>query len=343
MRVVIFLMPMIQMTIFGFAISTEVRGIRLAVQRAPSDELAAEIERRSFASTWFVPATVTGNDAFQWVQAGQADVVLVVPPNGLTRAFARGEGQVQILLDATNVVRAQSSENYIKSIIARVAAERIEAPPSPLSFDIRILYNPSMVSSVFMVPGVMSLILCVVTVLLTSMSIARELEIGTMETIISAPVSKTEVLLGKTIPYVVLGMLDMPLVIAAAVFLFDVPMRGQLPELAAAGFVFIVSTVSIGTLISAFAKTQQQAMMGGFIFLFIATLLSGFMFPIDNLPAPLLVVTWLNPLTYFVDLLRNIMLKGGEPTVFWTNLAVLAGLGSVAGALAYRRFRSTLQ
>lgn len=165
---------------------------------------------------------------FQWIQSGQADAVLIAPPGGLPRSIAREGGQVQLLLDASNVVRAQGVENYMHSILTEVTGSVSRDGPQLLAMDVRVLYNPSMASTVFMVPGVMSLILCVVTILLTSMSLAREKEMGTFEMIISAPVTITEILLGKTLPYIVLGMLDIPLIMSIAVFVFGVPMRGHI-------------------------------------------------------------------------------------------------------------------
>ncbi len=342
MRIVLFLLPMVQMIVFGLAISNDVKNVRLAARFEPNDRLSQQLYERSIASGWFIPAKPTGDDPFTWIQADQADAVIVSPAEGLTRSIERGDGQVQLLVDATNVIRAQGVENYMQSLVAEVTQEYRPYKARSLQLDVRILYNPSMESTVFMVPGVMSLILCVVTILLTSMSLAREKEMGTFETIISAPVSTPEVLLGKTIPYIVLGMLDIPLIMAVASFLFGVPMRGSLWVTAFAGFVFICTTVAIGTLISTFSKSQQQAMMGGFIFLFVATLLSGIMFPLENMPLPMLAIAHLNPLKYFVVLLRNIMLKGGDAQVVWANVSALLIMCVIAVTIAFRRFKPTL-
>lgn len=342
MRIVLFLLPMVQMIVFGLAISNDVKNVRLAAQFKPNDRLSQELYERSIASGWFIPAKVTGEDPFGWIQTDQADAVIVAPADGLARSIEREDAKLQLLVNATNVVRAQGVESYMQSLLAEVTQQYRPSKDRALQLDVRILYNPSMESTVFMVPGVMSLILCVVTILLTSMSLAREKEMGTFETIISAPVSTSEVLLGKTIPYVVLGMFDIPLIMAVASFLFGVPMRGSLWVTAFAGFVFVCTTVAIGTLISTLSKSQQQAMMGGFIFLFVATLLSGIMFPLENMPLPMLFVAHLNPLKYFVVLLRNIMLKGGDPHVVWINVSALSTMCLIAVTVAFRRFKPTL-
>jgi ABC-2 type transport system permease protein len=212
----------------------------------------------------------------------------------------------------------------MQSIINEVLHDEFHiALTTPIIFDVRILYNPALESAIFMVPGTMAMILCIVTILLTSMSIAKEKEMGTFEMIISAPVKTWEVLLGKTIPFIIIGMINAVSIFMLAILVFKVPMKGHFWQLGIATFSFIVTTVSIGTLISTFAKNQQQAMMGGFIFLFLSNLLAGVMFPIDNMPIIMKAFAYMNPMTYFVKLLRNIMLKGGSPEIVWTFVGVL--------------------
>jgi len=178
--------------------------------------------------------------------------------------------------------------------------------------------------------------------ILTSMAITREKELGTFETLISAPVTKSEILLGKTLPYVLIGMVDVPLILAVGIFYFGVPMRGAIWEIALASLIFVCTMVSIGTLISTFARNQQQAMLGGFIFLFPAIQLSGIMAPLDNIPLIFKAVAHLDPIMYYVLLLRNIMLKGGSPPVVWTHIGAMGALCALCMTVAYRRFHQTL-
>jgi len=341
MRVVLFLMPVIQMSIFGLALSNEVRNIRFAVAAAPDDTLAQQLRERAVASGWFRLVHADG-DPYRLVRSGRAEAVFIVPPGGLTRAVERGGARAQLLVDAANAVRARSVENYVQRILRRVLAEEGRGRPQALAFDVRVLYNPSMETAVYLVPGVLCMILCVLTIILTSMSLAREKEMGTFETLIAAPVSDWEILLGKTLPYIFLGMLDVPLVLAVAVFAFKVPLVGPVWQLGLASLAFVACTVSIGTLISTFAKNQQQAMMGGFLFMFPAIQLSGVMAPLENIPELIKPIIYLNPLQYFVTLLRTIMLKGGAPAVFWPNLLALVAMAGVSIALSVRRFRQTL-
>ena len=281
------------------------------------------------------------NDPYALIQSGKADAVLVAPSGGFTKAMGRGKARLQFLVDASNASKARIIEAYAVSIIKQFAARGSPAGGG-VSLDVRLLYNPSMKSSIFLVPGVMCMILCLLTIILTSMSMAKEKEIGTFEMIISAPLGIGEILLGKTIPYILLGIADTFIILAAGMVLFSVPMRGPLLMLAVSAFVFVVATVGIGTLISTISKTQQQAMMGGFLFLFPAVLMSGIMFPVENMPSAIIWVAYLDPLKYFVTLMRNIMLKGGDFQVFISNISVLTAMAVFAAVLSYKRFKQTL-
>lgn len=344
MRIVLFGMPIIQMTLFGLALSNEVKNIRLITRAEPNDTLTQKIGRRALSSGWFVSARDNGSDPYQLVKSGRADAVLVAPSGGLSKQVGRGEGELQLVIDASNAVRARAIEMYIQNILIEVARDENLLPPQlpGLNMDVRLLYNPSMQTPLYLVPGVMCMILCLSTIVLTSMSLAREKEVGTFETLISAPVQTWEVLIGKTLPFVILGLVDVPLILAVAMVVFKVPMRGQIWELTLAALIFVCTTVSLGTLISSFARTQQQAMMGGFLFLFPAIQLSGVMVPLDNIPLVFKAVAWLNPLQYFVSLLRNIMLKGGNAYVVWTHIGMMALLGLFFMTVSYRRFHKTL-
>ncbi len=325
MRALLFGAPIIQLTVFGLALSTEIRNVKLAVFRQPADEAARRLEADFYSSGWFKPAGFEAGEApFELIASGRADAVLIAPPEGLGRAAGRGEGRLQLLLDASNVTKARVVESYARTITAAAAREYGPQAPPPFSFEVRVLYNPAMESSLFLVPGVMGMLICLVTIILTAMSLTRERELGTFETIVSAPLSNTEILLGKTLPFVLLGLVVFTLVLTAAHLVFGVPVRGPLWQLFAAAFVFVITTVSVGTSISTLAKNQQQAMLGGFMFLFPAILMSGIMYPVENMPPAVIAAAYLDPLMYFMRLLRSIMLKGGDLHVFWTNVGVLA-------------------
>lgn len=345
MRLVLFVVPILQTIIFGFALSMEVRNVHLAAAFSPDDVVARRIYDRAIASRWLKPAQVTGSDPYRWIEANQAEVVLVAPSGGVTRAFQRGDGNIQALIDATNVLRAQSVEQYLNAILYEVVKESgpsavIRTPSVALS--VRMLYNPAQETAIFLIPGLICLILCIATILMTAMSLAREKEMGTFEMLISAPVRTRDIVLGKTLPYVFMALLDVPLILLAAVLVFHVPVRGPLWQLALGSMVFIFTTVCLGMLISTFARNQQQALMGAFMVLMPSVLLSGLYFPLDNMPVLMQWATIPNPLRYFIVLLRGVMLKGGDPMVFWPNLAAVACIGAGTAWLSIKRFRQTL-
>ncbi len=344
MRALVFAAPILQLLLFGYAISTEVRNIKLVVRYAPGDVLARRLEKRALSSRWFLPAKTSGHDPFTWVQSGQADAVLVAPPGGLTRAAGRGGAQVQLLVDATQVIRARAIERYLQAILQEVLAEAWPGAPAPpgLVFDIRMLYNPGMRTAFFLVPGVMVMLLCIVTILLTAMSLVRERELGTFETLIAAPLHNWEILLGKTLPFMLLGLFLVHLILGAAILIFGLPFRGAYWKFLLGGCMFVLTTISVGTLISTIARQQQQAMMATFLFIFPAVMLSGMMFPLENMPPVLGAVAFFNPLKYMLTLMRNILLKGGDDWVFWSNLGALCLIGVIAVGFSFNRFRQTL-
>lgn len=337
MRVLLFLAPCVQLTIFGVALSTEARNIRLSIVGAPSDSVLWTIYREAIASGWFIPAKVSTVDPFEQIQLDEADAVMVAPEGGLDRSVGRQRGELQLLINAVNMTRGQSIERYFTAVVQSQFPKQ-----PPLRFDLRVLYNPALKSAFFLIPGVMSMLVCLITILLTSMSIAKEKEVGTFETLISSPVRPEEVLLGKTVPFVMLGISNIPLILAVAVFIFDLPVRGSFLWLMVSSVVFVLCTVGVGLLISTLAKNQQQSMMGGFLFLFPAMLLSGLVFPIENMPWAIRVFSYVNPLTYFMEILRNITLKGGDSHLLLFNTCILAAMAAFTIFISWRRFKTTL-
>jgi len=345
MLAMLFIAPIIQILMFGYAVRTDIKNISLGVVAAPDDRLASRLADRAFASGYFIPVRVGMVDPMIDLQSGRVNAVLIVPGGGLSRAFGRGEGNIQVLVDATNSIRARSVEMYLTALASQVAMESApkgDTPASGVRFDTRILYNPTMESYIFMVPALAVLILGEILILLTSMAIAREKELGTMEMLLSAPISRWEILAGKTLPFLIMAFINAPLIITAGILWFDVPFRGSLWQLGLAAMLFACATAAVGTLVSTLARNQQQAMIGSFMFLLMAMMLSGMFFPIENMPPSVYWITFLNPFRYFVTLLRNIILKGGDAAVVWPNMAGLAVIAGATAFIAVRRFRQTL-
>jgi ABC-2 type transport system permease protein len=345
MKFFLFVTPVIQMTLFGIAISNEVKNIRLAAIFDREDWVMRDLYERSIEGKWFVPAKSRETDPFKMIQSGDADAVLVAQPRGLTKGIGRGDAPLQVLIDATNVTQAQAVENYLTAIAQQTVADdlHVVAPTPPIQFDLRVLYNPALETSLFMVPGVMCLIAVMTTMILCMTAITREKEMGTFEMLISAPVTPSEVIFGKTVPYVVLGMCNYPLTLAVAVFLFQVPMRGSFLLLTLSAFFFVCTSVAMGTLISTICKNQQQANLASFLFMFPAIMFSGLLFPIDNMPLWLKPVAYMDPLFHYLSLLRNVMLKGGDVRFALGHMAILGVIGAASIVISFRRFRTTLQ
>jgi ABC-2 type transport system permease protein len=347
MKFILFVTPIVQMTLFGVAVSNEVKNIRLAAIFDSKDTVLRGVYERAIQGGWFVPARAEGELArrpFDLIRANKADAVLVAQPGGFTRALGRGDARLQLLVDATNVTQAESVETYMKRIVEDTLASdlKVSPRPPPIRFDVRVLFNPSLDTSIFMVPGVMTMLMVLTTFVLTNIAITREKEMGTFEMLISAPVSKAEVIFGKTLPYVVIGMTNLPLTLSVAIFVFHVPMRGSYLALILATLAFVCTTVSNGTLISTFCKNQQQASMAGFLWMFPAIMFSGLMFPIQNMPKSVQWIAFIDPLAHYLSLLRNIMLRGGDPRTTAWHIGVLAALALVSGIASFRRFHTTL-
>lgn len=346
MRVLLFVAPLVQLIVFGVAISTDFKNIRLFTKPDANDYILQHVYEHCIESQWFVPVVENSNqDPFDLLKAGKIDVALIAPPGGLTKAIGRGSADLQVLIDATNVLFAQSVNSYIKTIVDQVVQDdlKVISKMSPIVFSGRVLFNPSLETSYFMVPGVMCILMCLMTTVLTSASITREKEMGTFEMLISAPVSASEIILGKTVPFIFIGLCNVPFILIVAVGIFGVPMRGSLLVLLLASIVFVCSMVAIGTLISTFANNQQQSILGSFLFLFPAILFSGLMFPLENMPEIMRWLSYIDPLSHFLALLRNIMLKGGDLHFVATHIGILLLMAIVFVYSSYKRFHTTLQ
>ena len=214
--------------------------------------------------------------------------------------------------------------------------------PVNVELQTRAWFNDNLESRNFYVPAVIALLVTLVTLLLTSMAVVREKEIGTMEQIMVTPITAAEFILGKTLPFALIGLIDVLIITVVGVFWFDIPIRGDLLLLFACTALYLMTTLGVGLLVSTISETQQQAMMGCFFFYFPAVLLSGFMFPIANMPEAVQWLTYLNPLRYFIVIIRGIFLKGIGVPILWPQMAALAVMGIATLWLATKRFKNTL-
>jgi len=358
MRVVLLLPPLIQLIIFGYAVNLDVENSPIAwmdQDRTPeSRELLADFEGSSRFRVTHIPA---GEEEIQELldrSAVQA-VIRVFP--GFGRDIRRGQRtQVQILLDGTNSNSATLISNSANQVVARYAARiqgrqpkggRMVSRPgsvrSPLlSAESRIWFNVDLKSQNYFVPGVVVNIIALVTMMLTAMAIVREKEIGTMEQLMVTPIRPIELMLGKTLPFAAVGLLEVLLVTGAALLIFRIPFRGSMLLLLGCAAAFLLTTLGSGLLISTVSSTQQQATMAS-IFIFIpAFVLSGFAFPIRSMPLPVQYLTYLNPVRYFMEIVRGIFLKGIGLTVLWPQVMALLVIGTALIGLSVLRFQKRL-
>ncbi|HEY9724563.1 MAG TPA: ABC transporter permease, partial [Oscillatoriaceae cyanobacterium] len=283
---------------------------------------------------------------------GRASVFLDLPPDLESRSLAGKDPAVLLAVDGTDANTAGLTLGYAGQIAAEYAREqsaaesaRLGRPPGapPLTLESRAWYNENLESRNFYMPSLLAQIITAVTLMLTAMAIVREREVGTLEQLLVTPIRPLELILGKTLPFATIGVVDAAISLLVVVGYFHVPLRGSLALFFLAVMLYMVTTLSGGLLISTISRTQQQAMMGGFLFLFPAILLSGFMFPTDNMPWPVQWLSYLDPIRYMMDALRALFLKGAGLDLLWPDLAALTGLGVAILAAAVWRFGATLE
>jgi ABC-2 type transport system permease protein len=342
----IFFVPVVQLTMFGLALTSEVKNIEFAVVAKPS-KMARAVEARALAGGWFKKTDI---DPLAYAEPADillrrdAEAVLVAPKEGFEYALERGGKPLQLLVNAINAQRAQQVEGYVKQIVAEVARDNGYDPGAAglIQTDIRIMYNSYMKTSDFMIPALTAMASFIVILVVCSMSLAKEKEDGTMEKLIASPAGAAEILLGKTIPYFITGFIIILFMFSVGLVGFGVAFRGAFWQLLVTGFTLILTAVSVATLLSTIVKTQQQAMMGSVLFILPAILLSGVFFPTENIPEAFRWISWLDPLKYTMVNFRNIFLKGGDAVLFWQNSLIAMAIGVGLGALAFNNFKSTL-
>ena len=361
MRSMLFIPPLVQLLVFGFAVNLDVDHATLAWMDGDHSYQSRELLAAFQGSGRFDVVAQPANDreVQQLLDSNKADLVVRVLP-GFERDLARGRTtSVQVLINGTNSNTASIVSSYASSIVIGFAAEVMQERnrdllsarqiPTPVSFRVpqlkmqsRVWFNPDLLSRNYFVPGIVVNIIMLITLMLTAMAIVREKEIGTMEQLMVTPIRPVELMLGKTIPFALVGLVDTVLVIVAALLMFHVPFRGSALLLFSCAGLFLMTTLGAGLFISTISQTQQQAMMTTFLFFQPFFLLSGFAFPIRNMPEPVQYLTYLNPVRYFIEIVRGIFLKGSGVSVLWPQMLALAIFGVVILTLSSLRFRKRL-
>src|SRR5215471_3598855 len=359
-RTMLFLPPLIQLLIYGFAVNLDVDSARIAwmdQDRTPqSRELLSEFEG---SGRFVIAATPNSEPQMQeLLDRGKVDGVVRVLP-GFARDVQRGRtAGVQVLLDGTNsntasIVSAysgQAIQRYASQVMTQrqrvilvAAAEPLHPAVPQVDTRTRVWFNPDLRSRNYFVPGVVVNIIMLVTLSLTAMAIVREKEIGTMEQLMVTPIRPPELILGKTLPFVLVGLWDMLLVIGAALLLFHIPFAGSFWLLLGSAMLFLLTTLGAGLFISTVSQTQQQAMMATMIFFQPFFMLSGFTFPIRNMPQLAQWLTFVNPVRYFMEIVRGVFLQGSGVAALWPQMVALAVFGVTILWLSVLRFHKQLE
>ncbi len=343
---IVILAPVIQLGVLGYAATTDVKDVPLVVADADRSTASRELLSRFDASDNFTIVGLVGssNEIDGWLERGSAWMALSIPV-GYGEALARGDGaEIQVVADGTDSNSTTVALGYARALVGEYAQTLIaqraggRAPDPPVTAAIRVWFNPDLVSRDFMIPGIVALLLLVVTTNMSAMAIVREKELGTLEQLNVTPLARWELIAGKLLPYALIGIIDVVLVLVVAIAWFQVPMRGSIPLLFAMSLVYLLTTLGLGLFISTISATQQQAMMTTtFFFLTPMIYLSGFIFPIENMPAWIQPVTYLIPLRYFLVILRGLFLKGVGLETFWPQALALLAWGVVILSLATLR------
>ncbi len=348
------LLPMLMLMIFGYALTLDLDRVPLTIldqSRTPqSRELVARFEGSRYFSV--VQRAASEREVEAALSRGQAMLGLVVPLDFGRRVASERKTQVQVLADGSDANTTTLALAYAETIVRGYSQEVLvmkvrrltgKAPALPMELRPRVWFNTDMESKIFIVPGLIAVIMMLITALLTSLTVAREWETGTMEQLISTPVRAPELILGKLTPYFLVGMVDMLLSVLAGRFLFEVPIRGSLVLLFGVSAVFLVGALALGIFISTLAKSQLLASQAAFVATFLpAFLLSGFMFDIGNMPRPLQVMTNLIPARHFVTILRGLYLKGTGLAELWPQCLLLVAFAALMLLLAIRTFKKRL-
>jgi ABC-2 type transport system permease protein len=361
MRVLLFLPPVLQLIVFGFAVNLDVDHARIAWMDRDRTPESRSLRDRFTGSGRFdiVSAPESEEDVQRTLDRSEAQAVVRIP-QGFARDTARGHAtEVQILIDGTNSNTASLVATYAGEVVAEYSVDLMEqqqrvkiltrSPGAPVSMATprvtarsRVWFNPDLYSRNYFVPGVIANIIMMVTLMLTALGIVREKEIGTMEQLMVTPVRPIELMLGKTLPFALVGLLDMTLITVAAFLVFHIPLHGSFLLLLFCAVLYLMTSLGAGLFLSTISHTQQQAMMGSFFMSTPAFMLSGFAFPIRNMPVPVQYLTYLNPIRYFIEIVRGIFLKGAGVEVLWPQMAVLTVYGITVLSLSAMRFQKKL-
>ncbi len=345
---ILFGMPIAQVMLFGFAITNEINNVDIAVFDKSKDATTQEIINKIASSKYFSNKQFITNEAEieSVFKKGKIKAVLVFEKDFSQKLIKESVADVQIITDATDPNTANTVNNYISSILQKYGQEINKDIKTPYKIipESRMVYNPELKSVFMFVPGVMTVILMLVSAMMTSISITREKEMGTMEILLVSPIKPFQVIIGKVFPYIFLSIINAVVIILLSIFIFKMPIEGSLFLLGFESILFIINALSLGILISTMSSTQQTAMMISLMGLMLPViLLSGFIFPIASMPMPLQVISHIIPAKWFIIILKAIMLKGVGLSYIWKETLIILGMTIFYITLSVKKYKIRLE
>lgn len=344
----LFLLPAVMILIFGYVIRNEILDVKIAVLDSSKDEVTREITGKILSSDFFLldENIYKSDDIDNTFKKGRIKEIVIFEPGFGRKLENRGSAEIQLLADASDPNSASLTINYTQGIIINYLKGINKNIEQPLRIvpRVRMMYNPELKSAFMFVPGTMAMILMLVSALMTSISIVREKESGTMETLLVSPLKPFQIVLGKVTPYVILSFVNAITIILLGYYVFGLPVKGSVVLLLAESILFITLALSLGIFISTFSNNQQVAMFISVIGLMLPTiLLSGFIFPVENMPVLLQWLSCIVPPRYFISIIRNIMLKGTDFSYIWLETLIIAGMTLLFISLSVMKFKTRLE
>jgi ABC-2 type transport system permease protein len=341
-------MPVVQIVLFGFALTNEVKNSRIAILDHSKDEQSAKLVQQLNASRYFdVEQIIQSDHQIEPIfKKGKVKMVVVVPPKFHEDLLHMNKASVQLIADASDPNVANTLTSYASSVIRdfQTNITQNQQLPYTINTEIRMLYNPQLKGAYNFVPGVMAMVLLLVCTMMTAITIVREKEMGTMEIMLVSPVKPQMVVIAKAVPYLLLSTVNITTILLLSVFVLEVPINGSIVLLVAASILFTLVSLSLGLLISAGAESQQTAMFISLVGMFLPTImLSGFMFPIENMPLPLRTVSNIVPAKWYYNIVKGVMIKGLGVSGIWKELLILTGMMFFFLTVAVKRFKIRLQ
>jgi len=346
--IILFGMPIAQVLLFGFVITNEIKNVKIGILDHSKDYVTKEITSKLLSSDYFIldKNLKSDNEIEQIFKEGHVKEVIIFENNFAKNLEKYGKANVQIITDATDPNTANLLVSYTSAIIMNYASElnsQIQLPMQIVT-ETRMFYNPELKSVFMFIPGIMAMILMLISAIMTSISITREKENGTMEVLLVSPLNPIQIIIGKVTPYVILSFINAVVIIFLGMFVFGMPVQGNMALLLAENVLFILLALSLGILISATTDNQQSAMMKSMFGLLLPTiLLSGFIYPIENMPWILRVFANLMPPRWFIVIIKNIMLKGTTFSFVWKETLILVGFTVFFLAMSIKKFKIRLE